>query len=341
MTKMKVLAVKVAMLAFAVSAHAAETHTIRFSHFLSSNSFQQKKIFEPWCEKISKESEGRLQCQIYPSMLLGGTPAKQADMVRNGVADIVWTAPSFSAGKFPRIEAVEQAFLLPYGSRKSNQIIWNFYQQYAADDFKGYKVLALHGDGGMSFHTRNKPVRTIEDLSGMRVRTSSRASSAVVDQLGAVPVTMPPPQMTEALSKGVIDGVLFSWANIRDVKVDEVTDYHSDNTAGYLAPSQTVLGMLMSQKTYTKLPDDLKAVIDRNSGQALVDMISGVWEQALVDAHAAMPADKVVKIEESEYQRIQDAAVPARQQWVTDVSEKGIDGDSLIEGIRRISSEVR
>ncbi|MNN35173.1 C4-dicarboxylate-binding periplasmic protein precursor [compost metagenome] len=193
----------------------------------------------------------------------------------------------------------------------------------------------------MSFHTRNKPVRTIEDLSGMRVRTSSRASSAVVDQLGAVPVTMPPPQMTEALSKGVIDGVLFSWANIRDVKVDEVTDYHSDNTAGYLAPSQTVLGMLMSQKTYTKLPDDLKAVIDRNSGQALVDMISGVWEQALVDAHAAMPADKVVKIEESEYQRIQDAAVPARQQWVTDVSEKGIDGDSLIEGIRRISSEVR
>ncbi|MNY77482.1 hypothetical protein D3C86_2174040 [compost metagenome] len=70
-------------------------------------------------------------------------------------------------------------------------------------------------------------------------------------------------------------------------------------------------------------------------------MISGVWEQALVDAHAAMPADKVVKIEESEYQRIQDAAVPARQQWVTDVSEKGIDGDSLIEGIRRISSEVR
>ncbi|MNC44314.1 Bacterial extracellular solute-binding protein, family 7 [compost metagenome] len=152
---------------------------------------------------------------------------------------------------------------------------------------------------------------------------------------------MPPPQMTEALSKGVIDGVLFSWANIRDVKVDEVTDYHSDNTAGYLAPSQTVLGMLMSQKTYTKLPDDLKAVIDRNSGQALVDMISGVWEQALVDAHAAMPADKVVKIEESEYQRIQDAAVPARQQWVTDVSEKGIDGDSLIEGIRRISSEVR
>lgn len=341
MKKIKTLAAGMALLACSVSAHAAETHTIKFAHFLSAISFQQTKIFEPWCAKISQESVGRLQCQIYPSMQLGGTPAKLADMVRNGVADIVWTAPSFSAGKFPRIEAVEQPFLLPYGAKQANQIIWNFYQQYAMDDFKGYKVLALHGDGGMSFHTRQKPIRTLEDLAGMRLRTSNRASSSVVDQIGAVPVTMPPPQMTEALAKGVIDGVLFSWANIRDVKVDEVTDYHSNNSAGVLAPSQTVLGMFMSPKTYASLPPDLQAVIDRNSGQVLVDMISAVWDQALADAHAAIPADKVVTIEASEYQRIQDAATPALQQWVTDVSQKGIDGDSLIQGIRRISTEVQ
>jgi len=341
MTKIKALAVNIAMLTFAACAHAAETHTIKFAHFMPSSSFQQKKIFEPWCEKINKESEGRLQCQIYPSMQLGGTPAKLADMVRNGVADVVWTAPSFSAGKFPRIEASEQPFLLPYGSRQSNQIIWSFYKQYASDDFKGYKVLALHGDGGMSFHTRNKPIRTLEDLHGMKLRTSNRASSVLVDQIGAVPVSMPPPQMTEALSKGVIDGVLFTWSTIREVKVDEVTDYHSDIPAGVLAPSNTVLGLFMNPRTYAKLPDDLKAVIDRNSGQALVDMITEVWDQQLQEARAATPANKVVKIEDNEYQRIQNAASPALQQWITDVSKKGIDGETLVAGIRRISSEVK
>ncbi|MCL7462135.1 TRAP transporter substrate-binding protein [Pseudomonas sp. NW5] len=332
------LAALVAAIGCASSLQAAETYTLKFGHFLPSTSYQHTQMFEPWCAKLKDESAGRLQCQIYPSMQLGGTPAKLADMVRNGVADIVWTAPSYSPGKFPRIEVLEQPFLMPYGSRNSDPIIWNFYQQYAKDDFKGYKVLSMHGDGGMGFHTRSKAVTSLDDLKGMKLRASNRASSLLVESLGAAPVSMPPPQMTESLSKGVIDGVLFTWSTIRDVKIDEVTRYHSASPEGAPALSNTVLTMLMNPKKFDSLPKDLQEIIERNSGDALNDLISGVWDQQMDASIKATPAEQIVPISADNYAAMQKAAEPVAQNWVKEVSAKGIDGAALLQGARDLAT---
>ncbi|MNZ38369.1 Sialic acid-binding periplasmic protein SiaP precursor [compost metagenome] len=317
---------------------AAETYTLKLNHFLPSSASPHKMIFEPWCARIKEESAGRLQCQIYPSMQLGGTPAKLADMVRNGVADIVWTAPSYSPGKFPRIEAIEQPFQLPYGANNSNPIIWKFYEQYAKEDFKDYKVLAMHGDGGMGFHTSKQPVASMDDLKGMKLRASNRASSLLVEALGAVPVSMPPAQMTEALSKGVIDGVLFTWASIREVKVDEVTRYHSQPHAGSTALSNTVLAMLMNKKKFDSLPADLKEIIERNSGQALNQMISERWDLDIQASISATPSETMVAIQDQDYAAMQKSAEPVAQNWVKEVAEKGIDGNALLQGVRGIAA---
>lgn len=74
---------------------------------------------------------------------------------------------------------------------------------------------------------------------------------------------MPPPQMTESLSKGVIDGVLFTWSTIRDVKVDEVTRFHSEPPAGSPSLTSTVLTMLMNEKKFASLPKDLQEILER------------------------------------------------------------------------------
>ena len=332
------LAALVTAVACAASAQAAETYTLKFGHFLPSTSYQQREMFEPWCAKLKEESAGRLECQIYPSMQLGGTPAKLADMVRNGVADIVWTAPSYSPGKFPRIEAVEQPFLMPYGARNSDPIIWKFYQQYAKEDFKGYKVLAMHGDGGMGFHTRSKAITSLDDLKGMKLRASHRASALLVESFGAAPVSMPPPQMTESLSKGVIDGVLFTWSTIRDVKVDEVTRFHREPPAGSPSLTSTVLTMLMNEKKFASLPKDLQEILERNSGEALNNMISGVWDKHMESAIQATPAEQIVNISADNYAAMQKAAEPVAQNWVKEVAAKGVDGNALLQGVRGIAA---
>ena len=108
---------------------AAETVTLKVAHFLPSTSNAQRNVIQPWCDKLAKESANRIQCQIYPSMQLGGTPAQLPDQVRRGIVDVVWTAPGYSTGRFPRSEAVELPFMLPPSGEAGSKIIWEFYQR--------------------------------------------------------------------------------------------------------------------------------------------------------------------------------------------------------------------
>jgi TRAP-type C4-dicarboxylate transport system substrate-binding protein len=340
MRTLKLAALAVSISA-AAAAQAADSYTLKVAHFLPSTSNAQVNIIEPWCEQLRQESNDRLKCQLYPSMQLGGTPAKLADMARNGVADIVWTAPAYSAGKFPRVEVLELPFMLPYGGKAGNDIIWKFYEQYAKDDFKGYKVLSVFGDGGMDLHTRGKQVKTLEDLTGLKLRASSRTAAKTLEALGATPVSMPPAQMTEAISKGVVDGALASWEVVPATKLDEVTQYHSATPAGEKAFGYTVLTMLMNQNKFNSMPKDLQEIIDRNSGPALNDRFATAWDKAMDAARNATPAEGLVAIDAAAYKTMQDATAGVADAWIKEISEKGIDGKALVEGARNLSSATR
>ena len=335
------LAALAASISFAAAAQAADSYTLKVAHFLPSTSNAQVNIIEPWCETLRQESNDRLKCQLYPSMQLGGTPAKLADMARTGVADIVWTAPAYSAGKFPRVEALELPFMLPPGAKAGNEIIWNFYEQYAKDDFKGYKVLVVHGDGGMELHTRGKQIKSLEDMTGLKIRASSRTAAKSLEALGATPVSMPPAQMTEAISKGVVDGALASWEVVPATKLDEVTQYHSATPAGETALGYTVLTMLMNPKKFDSLPADLQEIIDRNSGKALLDRFSTAWDKALDNAREATPAEGIVAIEPAAYKAMQDAASGVADAWIKDAGTQGLDGQALVDGVRSLSAAPR
>lgn len=339
--KMSKLAVLFAAACTCAAALAETTYTLKVAHFLPANSNAQRNIIEPWCQQLGEESAGRIKCQFYPSMQLGGTPAKLADMARNGVADIVWTAPAYSAGKFPRIEAMELPFMLPPGARASNPIIWQYYEQFARDDFKGYKVLSVHGDGGMDIHTRGKGVATLEDLKNLKLRASSRTAARLVEALGATPVSMPPAQMTESISKGVVDGALASWEVVPPTKLDEVTDHHSAIPAGQPAFSYTVLALLMNERKFNSLPEDLRAIIERNSGPALNERFAIAWDKALDEARTRTPSDQMVAIDATAYGVMRQAAAPVADDWANAATEKGLDGKALLEGARSLSSNAR
>ena len=100
-----------ALMIAATSVNAQEV-TLKVSHFLPAVSNFQKNVLEPWCDKINKASGGKLQCQIYPSMQLGGTPPQLIDQLTNGVADIIWTVPAYAAGRFPTIETIGVPFAM-------------------------------------------------------------------------------------------------------------------------------------------------------------------------------------------------------------------------------------
>ncbi|MBC7204644.1 MAG: hypothetical protein H5U29_14250 [Pusillimonas sp.] len=90
---------------------SSEKIVLKVAHFLPAHTVTQVNFIEPWCEKINKESNDQIECQIYPAMQLGGAPPQLLNQVRDGVADIAWTLPGYTPGRFPVSEIFESPFL--------------------------------------------------------------------------------------------------------------------------------------------------------------------------------------------------------------------------------------
>ena len=201
-------------------------------HFLPGTSNVHLNLITPWCDKINKESGDRLKCQIYPAMQLGGTPAQLFDQARDGVADIVWTIPTYSAGRFPKSEVFELPFFTRSG-KGSSQAYWHFVQKHALDEYAGVKPLWLHTNDGSAFHlTSAKGVKTLDDLQGLKIRAATRLNSRMLAALGATPVQMPLPAVPEAMAKGVIDGAMVPWEGVPAAKLQEIAHSHLDVAPG-------------------------------------------------------------------------------------------------------------
>jgi TRAP-type C4-dicarboxylate transport system, periplasmic component len=81
-------------------AHAAEV-TMKLHHFLPPVASVPKHMLEPWAKRVEEGTGGRLKIELYPSMQLGGTPPQLYDQAKDGVVDIVWTLPGYTAGAIP------------------------------------------------------------------------------------------------------------------------------------------------------------------------------------------------------------------------------------------------
>lgn len=327
-------------LAAAAEVQAQEV-TLKIAHFLPGVALTQRAVMEPWCAELGKQSAGRLKCQFYPAMQLGGTPAQLVEQVRNGIADVVWTAPGYSTGRFPRTEALELPGVLPLGGLAGGRAIWAFYEQHLRDEYSAFKVLAMHGDGGMNIHTAKTPINGAADMVGLKLRAPNRTISRTLTALGAIPVAMPPAQMTEAIAKGVVDGASAVWEVLMPTKLDEVTRFHMETPPDKPALGATVLTLLMNKQRYDALPADLKAVIDRNSGLALVERYGIVWDEATIAARDKVKAARhtVTMVSGAAYDDMRKRVEPVEAEWIAGSRVKGFDGASLLAAARGVSGK--
>ena len=314
---------------------SAQTITLKLHHFLPPSSTAHVNFMVPWCKKIEEQSAGKMKCQIYPSMQMGGTPAQLFDQVKDGVADIVWTVPGYQAGRFPITEVFELPFII-YSSENASRGLWNYAIKNAMSDYKGVKPILFHVHDGSLMHTTKKQVKTLEDFKGLRVRAPTRQSTKMVAALGATPVPMPLPQAAEALSKGVIDGAMIPWEVVPAMKFQEITKFHTEVPAGGAQMSNTVFILAMNQAKYDSLPADMKKIIDANSGAEPSAWVGRIFAE---DAHPGRKSAEVRKntfytLPVAELQRWEKATAVVTDEWVKDMNAKGLDGKRLLEEAR-------
>ena len=172
-TLLKSTAAAVALGAPGLSGLAQQAVTLKFHTFMAPQSNVWLTMHKPWMDKVEKESGGRIKFEGYPAMQLGGTPVQLYDQAKDGVVDIVWTLPGNTAGRFPRIEVFELPFMMN-NAEATSKAYWEYVQTVAPDEFKDVQMLALHVHGPGMFHTKDKLIKTADDLRGMKVRGPTR-----------------------------------------------------------------------------------------------------------------------------------------------------------------------
>jgi TRAP-type C4-dicarboxylate transport system substrate-binding protein len=326
------------VLAFGAAGMAgAQEVTLKVAHFLPPGSNAHQNLILPWCEKVNKESAGKLKCQIYPAMQLGGIPAQLFDQVRDGISDITWTVPTYQAGRFIKSEVFELPFMVNT-SEKASPALWDYVQKNSLDEFKGTKVLFMHLHDGAQLQFGSKAVKSLEDLKGLKIRAATRLNGKMLEALGAIPVQMPVPAAPEAVAKGVVDGLSLPWEVMTPYKMQEITKFHTETAPGLAKISNTIFVFAMNQAKYDGLPADLKKVIDNNSGRE-----TSVWAGKVFDA-TTVASRKIaqdrhntfITISADEYKRWQKATENVDDDWIKEANGRGANGKALLDDAKAL-----
>lgn len=320
----------VAMPAFIRDAKAAE-FSFRLHHFLPPVSNGHAKMLSPWAKKIEAASNGRIAIQIFPSMQLGGTPPQLYDQARDGVADIVWTLPGNTPGRFPLSEVLELPFIGGRLGITNAQAGQEFASKYMMDETKDVKLLSYWAHDTGLIHSK-KQVTTLDSLKGQKLRFPTRLAGEALKAVGVNAIGMPVPQVPESLAQGVIDGAVVPWEVVPSIKVQELVKYHT-NVPGKRAVYAASFFLAMNKAKFDALPDDLKKVIDDNSHMEFAKLAGNMWDSAGADVLKMVQGrsgNVINTMSDEDAKKWAELCKPIWSNFAGQLKAKGIDGDKMI-----------
>lgn len=315
---------------FTATSAMAQEVTLKLHQFLPAQANVPKLILDVWADKIEADSDGRIKIDRFPSMQLGGRPPELMDQAIDGVADIVWTVVGYTPGRFPSTEVFELPFMMT-DARAVSRAYWEMFEKHMKDtEFQDVHILGtwVHGPG--MIHTK-EPVNTPGDLQGMKIRGGSRSVNSLLTKLGATPVGMPVPAVPEGLSKGVIDGTTIPWEVTAALKVPELVSNHTEFSGAALYTLTFVLAM--NKDKYESMPDDLKKIIDDNSGLEFSVFAGGTQADADIPSRklAADRGNNIITLDAAATEEWRALSQPIYDEWIADMASKGKDGQALID----------
>jgi TRAP-type C4-dicarboxylate transport system substrate-binding protein len=315
-----------------------ETTTLRFSHFWPATSSINQEVFEPWAKQIETDSDGRLKVELYPSATLSKADVTYESAVK-GTIDIGSQAHGYTSGRFPLTQIAELPGLSSSATQMGCMLQTLYEDGTIASEYKDSHLLFMYGAGPGTLHTTNKLIKTPEDMKGMRIRRPSAVAGDIIESMGASPVGLPANDMYTSLQRGVVDGLSFPWEAVTTFKIDEITKYHT-NIPFY----SSALMVTMNQDSYDRLPDDLKKVIDDNSGMALAKKVGKVFDkhdQIALQA-ARDKGDEVIDIPDPlNNPDWKGPLEKGTQKYLSDVTALGLDADGVYEKAKAASAACK
>lgn len=297
----------------------AETIELTYSNFFPP-SHLHSVLVDQFCQEIEKRTEGGVKITHYAGGSL--TPAAQVyDGVVQGISDIGMSVLAYTMGRFPATELVDLPHGYPSGwvaSRAAN----DFYEEFKPDEFSDVHVLYFHAHGPGIILTTSKPVRTLEDMKGLVLR-STGVGANIATALGATGYAASQGEAYELMSKGVIDGsvtppeVLKGWNQAEIVKY-LTTCYE----VGYTAD----MFVVMNQASWDKLGDKYQKIFN-DVCEEWIDKHARVWsyyDQVAIDYFLSFEGREIIELDDTETARWVDAASVVKDSYMTDKGALGL-----------------
>jgi TRAP-type C4-dicarboxylate transport system substrate-binding protein len=277
-----------------------------------------------WAKEIEKRTRGRVKITLFPGGTL--TPADKCyDGVVKGISDIGMSVLGYTRGRFPLTEVID----LPLGYKSglaATRLVNSYYKKFHPREFADIKVLYLHAHGPGILHSK-KPVAKLEDLKGLRIR-STGLSAKVVSALGGVPVAMPMGETYDALRRGMVEGSMAPMESLQGWKWGEVVKF---TTESYGSAYSTAFFVGMNKDKWNALSGDLQKIIEKVN-QEWIQKTGILWDE--IDeagrAFTLKRGNRILPLTEKENDRWKKAAAPILDQYVKNMAAKGLPGEEAL-----------
>lgn len=289
----------------------AQPATLKLSFFASDAEVNYAKAIKLWVDAVNADPSGAVKIEAYPNGALGKSLPAQPQMVLDGVADIAFVNPALVPGRFPD----DQVFELPglVGNIKEGvQLYQALLKSNSLRGYSDYVVLGSFMNANAHVFSR-RPIKSVADLKGLKVRISGAVIGQTVKDLGVVPVLMPPNEVVEAMGRGTIDATTTVPAAVIDFGIDRVTSYD------YLIQLGTnPFAVLMNRKKFELLPQAAQDQLLKHSPGSLNDIYVknlSAYNASVIEQFRADKKRTVVTPSEADLKAIKPVADKVTADW--------------------------
>ena len=293
----------------------------------------QSILAQEWINEIEKRTNNRVKITYYPggSLLKGD---KIYDGILKGIVDIGMSVPAYTRGRFPSLEAIP----LPLGYTSgmvATLVINDFVKKYKPKELDDVKVMYLHAHGPGLLHTK-KPVRTLEDLEGMKIRAQG-FTAKTVKALGGVPVAMPQGGTYEALQKGVVEGTISPMEVLKGWKQGEVIKY---TTLCYGIGYSAGFYVFMNLGKWNSLPPDIQKVFEEVSAE-WIPKTGEAWvaSDEAGREYSLSLGNELIPLSEEENARWKTKAQVAVDSYIEETEKLNLPAKEYVDSIREMIVE--
>ena len=301
---------------------------LRFSSAFPLQQTITGKIIVPWIEEINKAGEGKVSIKLFPAGALGKAP-EQFDLAEKGVADLTYHLADYTPGRFPLTTVFSLPFMPPSGEKVS-EAMWKTFQKESKyqEEYGKVKVLALFGHPGGHFHTVKKPINTMADFKGLKIRTANPSISKALSLWGAVPVAQPITETYQSLQLGVLDGTVLVWEGMGVFKLNEVTKFTT------VADLYTMPMMIVINKdVWEGLPGDVKTLLESTTGLKMSKAAGKAFDDAEKPFREMTIAKgtKEIILDPAELAKMKESTFSLREEWAAEMEAKGLPGKAILK----------